>query len=999
MFKTRRSNRLARRAGKQGARPATVQYAVEKLTTGQHQQQKHLFKCRKSSIISTFNARTLRSECQLNECINAAMETKQDVVCIQEHRQYHPDDLLRYNYVGSGWLFVTASAWKNGMNASMGGVGMLISPKAQKSLNCVEKISDRIIIASFDGNPSSSLICCYSPTNSSDEENVNSFYTELSSLIRMVPAHNIKLIAGDFNAKIGQDKGFKHAFHTTTNRNGLLLLELMTEHKLVCLNTKFQKKNGKKWSFEYPNGIKAQIDLILMNKKWINGATNCEVYNTFDCVGSDHRIVAANIRLSLRANKVKRSKAPRYDWSFLRRDKDLSDKFSLELKNRYSVLQFDNPDADNNNLYLNFESAFRDAAKECIPLKPIVKRKFPWENEAIEEKRNQLKSLSSQKTALPTSKDIMLIKKAKQGLRLTYEKEQAKFLQSKIDEIKSAADNKQSALAWKVVNEISGRKKSHRAKIKAIDQDDRLSKWKDHFHKLLGNPPNILDQPTEQISNQELNIKTEDFTMDELEVVIKKLTNNKACGLDDIPGEVWKTGSFNDELLQFCNGVYNGRPIDRWTVGCILPFPKKGDLSKTDNYRGITLAAISAKIYNSLLLHRIRPHLEKVLRKNQNGFRPNRSTVGQILTVRRILEGVKSKNLEAVLLFIDFSKAFDSIHREKLSSILLAYGVPQVIVDAIAMLYKNSKAIVRSPDGDTDLFQIEAGVLQGDTLAPYLFIICLDYALRISADKNNDLGITLTKRKSSRHPATHMTDIDYADDLALLADDIYKAENLLHHIEKATSQIGLYINVKKTEYVSINQSGKIQALNGSDIKEVQDFVYLGSHIQSTEKDIDIRIAKGWAALSKLSSIWKSNLPDDLKRDLFRSVVETVLLYGSTAWTLTKKLEKKLDGTYTRMLRAVLNIHWKKHPTIQQLYGKLPRISYILRERRLRLAGHSWRNKNELISDVLLWTPTHGKCKQGRPVRTYIDQLVDDAGYCIEDLPSLMEPDGESFTKV
>ena len=129
-------------------------------------------------------------------------------------------------------------------------------------------------------------------------------------------------------------------------------------------------------------------------------------------------------------------------------------------------------------------------------------------------------------------------------------------------------------------------------------------------------------------------------------------------------------------------------------------------MSVVNNYRGITLTAISAKIYNTLLLNRIQPALETILRKNQNGFQKNQSTVGQILTVRRIIEGVRAKNLKAVLLFIDFSKAPDSIHRGKMEQILLAYGIPKETVNAIMMLYKNTRAKVRSPDGDTDFFDI-----------------------------------------------------------------------------------------------------------------------------------------------------------------------------------------------------------------------------------------------------------------------------------------------------
>ena len=115
------------------------------------------------------------------------------------------------------------------------------------------------------------------------------------------------------------------------------------------------------------------------------------------------------------------------------------------------------------------------------------------------------------------------------------------------------------------------------------------------------------------------------------------------------------------------------------------------------------------------------------------------------------------------------------------------------------MLYQNTKSIVRSPDGDTDPFDIIAGVLQGDTLAPYIFIICLDYVLRKALDENPELGFTLQQQRSRRHPAINITDIDYADDLAISTDTIEDAMKLLHKIEEVASQIGLYINTKKTD--------------------------------------------------------------------------------------------------------------------------------------------------------------------------------------------------------
>ena len=128
----------------------------------------------------------------------------------------------------------------------------------------------------------------------------------------------------------------------------------------------------------------------------------------------------------------------------------------------------------------------------------------------------------------------------------------------------------------------------------------------------------------------------------------------------------------------------------------------------------------------------------------------------------------------------------------------------------------------------------------------------------------------------------------------------------------------------------------------------------------------------------------------MKRSFFQAAVTSILLYGCTTWTVTKRLEKKLDGNYTRMLRAILNKSWQQHPTRHQLYGHLPPITKTIQVRRTRHAGHCWRSRDELIRDVLLWIPTHGRAKAGRPARTYIQQLCEDTGCCPEDLPRAMK---------
>ena len=186
-----------------------------------------------------------------------------------------------------------------------------------------------------------------------------------------------------------------------------------------------------------------------------------------------------------------------------------------------------------------------------------------------------------------------------------------------------------------------------------------------------------------------------------------------------------------------------------------------------------------------------------------------------------------------------------------------------------------------------------------------------------------------------------------------------------------------------------NQKGDISTLDGTSLKLVDKFTYLGSSVSSTEKDIDTRLTKAWTAIDRLSIIWKSNLTDKMKRSFFQAAVVSILLYGCTTWTLTKRLEKKLDGNYTRMLRAILNRSWHQHPTRRQLYGHLPPITKTTHARRTRHAGHCWRSKDEIVSDVLLWTPAYGQSKAGRPAQTFIQQLCDDTGCNPKDLPKAM----------
>ena len=188
-------------------------------------------------------------------------------------------------------------------------------------------------------------------------------------------------------------------------------------------------------------------------------------------------------------------------------------------------------------------------------------------------------------------------------------------------------------------------------------------------------------------------------------------------------------------------------------------------------------------------------------------------------------------------------------------------------------------------------------------------------------------GFELTKKRGRRYLAKTITDADYADDIALLANTPNQAETLLHSLERAAAGIGLHVNANKTEYMCYNQTGEISTLDRTSLKLVDKFTYQGSSVSSTEKDIETRLTKAWTAIDRLSIIWKSDLTDKMKGSFFQAAVVSILLYGCTTWTLTKRLKKKLDGNYTRMLRAmlraILNKSWRQHPTTNYTATCLP----------------------------------------------------------------------------
>ena len=177
-----------------------------------------------------------------------------------------------------------------------------------------------------------------------------------------------------------------------------MLKDYLQENNLGCLSTIYQKRSGQQWTHTAPNGYKAQLDYIIINRKWRNSAKNCRAYNSFVSAASDHRIVSTQIRLSLRANKKISSNVAPYDWSTLKINPKIHETFVIQLNNRFASLQESVSAPSVNSTSDNFETVCRETAKNTIPLKPKTKKRKPWESADICQKRHELHTVAQLNT-------------------------------------------------------------------------------------------------------------------------------------------------------------------------------------------------------------------------------------------------------------------------------------------------------------------------------------------------------------------------------------------------------------------------------------------------------------------------------------------------------------------------------------------------------------------------------------------------------------------------
>ena len=499
--------------------------------------------------------------------------------------------------------------------------------------------------------------------------------------------------------------------------------------------------------------------------------------------------------------------------------------------------------------------------------------------------------------------------------------------------------------------------------------EEQMERWNEHFKSVLNRPE--PDEPIDIEPGEELNIRTEGISRNEIKIAIKSLKSGKASGIDEIPAEALKAGGNDiiEYLWELLNKIWNQECIpSEWKKGLLVKLAKKGDLSNCGNWRGITLLTTTSKVLSRIILNRIKHALDKTLREEQAGFRQNRSCVDQIATLRIIVEQSIEWQSSLYINFIDFEKAFDSINRDGMWKLLRHYGLPIKIVNMIKALYEEFSVQVIHDSNLTEPFQVTTGVKQGCLLSPTLFLIVIDWVTRQAFDSKRGIQWTMV---------TNLEDLDFADDLALLSHRIKDMRDKTEKLYEKGRKIGLKVNIKKTKIMKVmtRKSGAISVQN-EDIEEVDQFTYLGSIISKTggtEEDINARISKGRQAFAMLKPIWNSKvISENTKIRIFNTNVKSVLLYGSETWRLTKGLQHKIQVFLNKCLRWICRVWWPQTISNKNLYIRTKQDPVIeeIRKRSWQWIGHTLRKPDvNITKQALEWNP-QGNRRQGRPTHSW-----------------------------
>lgn len=945
-----------------------------------------------------------------------------DIAALSETRLPEEDSLTE---VGEGYTFFWKGLARN--EPRIHGVGFAIKNKVLSSLpEGPVGINERIMTwrIPLTKHRHLTLISVYAPTLVSDEVTKDTFYYALDEVLQNICSSEKIVLMGDFNARVGKnwdlwDGALGRHGTGNMNNNGLRLLSLCAQHDLVLTNTIFQQKDKYKNTWKHPrSGHWHMLDYIITKQCNVNDFTLTRVMRGAEC-WTDHRLVRAICNFKIRPQFNKQATRKKLNCVALKHPAK-RDLFRAGIAGSLPInsIHSEDPEDDWNNAC----STLIKTAEETVGLsKRSHADWFDDNDENIHMLLNNKRKAHNASLANPQSQVLaQRWKKLRAEAQREIREIENRWWVGKAQETQAFADTNNMQGFYNALKSIYGPKTHSISPVQSADgttllkeKTDILNRWAEHFQNLLNNQNQFDEQLLDEIPQlPTMNSLSQPPEMYELISAIKSLEDNKSCGPDRIPGEILKHGGYHLKchLHSFIKNLWADEKLPKsWKDATIIPIYKnKGSKSDCNNSRGIFLLSVAGKVLAKIMLARLVTHVsEAVLPESQCGFRKERGTIDMVFSLRQIQEKSMEQNRDLYIVFVDLTKAFDTVPRELLWKILLKYGVPEKFLNMIKLFHSGMEAKVSMNNIESSAFPVEVGVKQGDVLAPVLFNIFISVVMKLlqmslRADDGVQVeyrldGNLFNIRRLQAHTKTttrQITDLQYADDAALVAHTADSMQRLLNSLTSIYEAFGLQINTRKTEVLVqlCNQDEMVPTfnINGVELNTVPFFKYLGSVVTSTTKaDTDVvdKINKASRSFGTLRSKVFNNkhLKLSTKVQVYEAVCLSTLLYGAEIWTIYRRHLSQLEHFHITCLQKILGITWKERLTHAQILNKTNSLSIeaMIAKRQLRWLGHVIRMPDERLPKQILYGQLHNSHRRpGGPKKRYKDMTKTTLKRCL-----------------
>ena len=861
------------------------------------------------------------------------------------------------------------------------------------------------------------VISAYAPTMTNPQEEKEKFYEDLRNIIKKISPQNSILLLGDFNARVGSDNKAwpgvleKHLCGSM-NSNGLLLLSLCREFDLVVTNSIFQQRNRYKGTWCHPRSKHWHtLDYIITRQCDRNSVKSTRAHRGTEC-WSDHRLVRSKLKihLSTKPRKAKSGAPKKLDYQALS-NPVVASNFADTLDKAVEKCTI-TPDIESS--WTVLKNTIYETSKDLLG---FPKRKNQdWFDENNSETSNIIDSLHLAHLKYMNNKNSKNIKMSYYAAKSLAQKHlrqlKENWWKTKASELQLAFNANNTKAFYQGLKAVYGPSKitsspllSADGKVLLVEEEKILDRWVEHYSELLNRSTNVnLDVINAIKQRRVVNEIDVPPTFSEVKDAITKLCKGQP-GKDAIPADAYLAGG--PHLIKKMTELL----IEIWKKGevpqefkdasFISLFKKKGKRTLCDNYRGISLLSVAGKILARVIITRINQHItDSVYSESQCGFRKGRGTVDMIFCLRQIQEKSREHHTPLYMAFIDLTKAFDTVSRPALWTVLEKLGIPCQMRKIIQSFHDGMLAQIIHDGKLSSLFTVNNGTKQGCVLAPLLF--ALYFAVMLNhALKDNHFGIPISFRATggllnirrftakTKVISEIICELLFADDCALVSQSLEQLQQMVNCFANACRDFGLTISTKKTEIVyQPPRNSQYQDLtvyvHDTPVKTVSSFCYLGSTISekaSLDEEINVRFSKASEAYGKLEKrLWKSHdICLKTKIQVYQAVVIPTLLYGCETWTPYRRQIKMLDAFHLRKLRSICNISWKDKITNHEVLHRcqISGIESFLLKAQLRWTGHVIRMDNKRLPKIMLYGQIANKTRpEGRPRLRFKDKLKD-----------------------